>query len=320
MVDIFNRCYRLACGRASVLVRLRIYSVLRLLVRYTANFLLPIFFRVTGSKSAPRCIDVDAENSKKVVVSLTSFPARIDRTWLSVETLLRQSCPADHIVLWLSKDQFPSLSSVPESLLRLRARGLRIEIREGDLRSHKKYYYALKEFPGANLILADDDIYYSSNMIESLVEASLVNKGKVICRFTKRIGWKKNGDIQLYLDWPKVNDGSFGEDYFFGSGGGVLIPPGAICSDALNEPVFSAVTPYADDVWLNAMCRIVSREFYSLKESFVLLPVVNDDAEDLSSINNGQSLNDVQIQAVRNYCVATHGIDPFQAIGIVEGV
>lgn len=318
MVDVLNIFYRLACGRHPLLLSLRYYSLLRFIIRYTANFLLPIIFRVTESRVACAKSGLNVNDSKRVVVSLTSFPARIERTWLAVSTLLRQSYPPNAVVLWLSEDQFPSLAAVPKSLLRLRSSGLRIEIRKGDLRSHKKYIYALREFPGANLILADDDIYYPSDMIENLMGASRKYKNKVICRFTKKIRRQLNGDILPYLDWEKVNDGSLGSEYFFGSGGGVLIPPGAISPDATNEGVLSTVTPHADDVWLNAMCRIVCSEFYSLKEPFVLLPILNVDSEDLSSINNGLSLNDVQIRAVRDYCISTYGVDPFKSSECVE--
>lgn len=318
MIDLFNFFYRLASGKHPLLLRWRVYSVLRFIVRYVAHFLFPIFFRAIRSGVVGVDSARDVDSSKKVVVSLTSFPARIDRTWLAVETLLRQSYPADAIVLWLSQDQFPSMAAVPRSLLKLRSRGLRIEIRNGDLRSHKKYVYALKEFPDANLILVDDDIYYPSRMIENLVKASELNRGRVICRFTRRIVWRPNGDVLSYRDWPVVNTGSLGRSYFFGSGGGVLIPPGAISSDAVNKDVFCTVAPYADDVWLNAMCRLVNNEFYSLNEPFVLLPVLNDSAEDLSSINNGLLLNDVQIKAVRGYCILTHGSDPFCFAGRAE--
>lgn len=318
MVDIFNFLYFKFSGNNPFISRMQIYSAGRLAIRYLCNLIIPMWFFLSRSEVAHRKHVAVNSNDQLLIVSLTSFPDRIGKTWIAIESLLRQSIPADFVVLWLSEEQFPSLESVPQSLLKLRSRGLRIEIRKGDLRSHKKYIYALREFPGANLILADDDIYYPSNMIENLMNASRKYKNKVICRFTKKIRRQLNGDILPYLDWTKVNDGSLGSEYFFGSGGGVLIPPGAISPDATNEDVLSTVTPHADDVWLNAMCRLVCCEFYSLKEPFVLLPILNIGSEDLSSINNGLSLNDVQIRAVRDYCISIHGVDPFKSSECAE--
>lgn len=314
MVDFFNRFYLVACGQSRILAKLRFYSALRWIVRFLANSILPFYFRATKRGKRGVMPLPGAAGERAVVVSMTSFPARIEKTWLVVESLLRQSRQADLIVLWLSKEQFPTLNSVPASLLRLQSEGLRIEIRDGDLRSHKKYFYSLKDFSDSILILTDDDIYYPSSMIETLLNANRETPNRVICRFTKRITWGHEGGLSRYLDWGKVNDGKLGRDYFFGSGGGVLIPPGAISYDALNEAAFTSICPYADDVWLNAMCRLVSNEMFSLKQPFVLLPVVNEDPQDLSSINNGRSLNDLQITSVREYCLSVHRLDPFCTI------
>ena len=79
-------------------------------------------------------------NTKKrnetYIVSFTSFPARIEDIWITIETLLRQSFKPDKIILWLAEEQFPD-KKLPESLIKLTERGLSIEYCE-DLRSHKK--------------------------------------------------------------------------------------------------------------------------------------------------------------------------------------
>lgn len=41
-----------------------------------------------------------------------------------------------------------------------------------DIRSHKKYWYAISEYPGMSIITVDDDIIYSSDTIKDLVEGS----------------------------------------------------------------------------------------------------------------------------------------------------
>ena len=63
------------------------------------------------------------------------------------------------VILWLSKEQFPDRSFIPNSLLSLEKRGLIIELCEGDLRSHKKYYYALRQYPNDIIITIDDMLF-----------------------------------------------------------------------------------------------------------------------------------------------------------------
>ena len=53
----------------------------------------------------------------RIIVSLTSYPPRIDSVHKVVESLYRQSVPADAIVLYLSLDEFPqAAASLPGSL------------------------------------------------------------------------------------------------------------------------------------------------------------------------------------------------------------
>ena len=312
-VDFFDNLYRRTNGNILLLEKFRINSLLRFLIRYSANLFIPIYLMCTAKKKSFRLARaVFGMEGIGVVVSLTTFPSRIDTVWLVVETLLRQSVKPDAIILWLSTDQFKTLSDLPRSLLVLVDRGLRIEFREGDLRSHKKYFYARKEFPNATLVLADDDIFYPTNMLKDLVDLSCQYKGKVICRFAKKIQWAESGRLLPYIEWKKVNDSSPREDIFFGSGGGVLIPPSAVHEGLLNERAFLDNCLLADDIWLNAMCRLVSREMISTATPFSLLPVANRDKTDLSSINNGQLMNDRQLKQVIAYCKKAHGVDPFE--------
>ena len=51
-----------------------------------------------------------------VIISFTSFPARINDVWKVVESLKNQSILPAKIILWLSKEQFPDGSGIPASL------------------------------------------------------------------------------------------------------------------------------------------------------------------------------------------------------------
>ena len=102
------------------------------------------------------------KRDQKIIVSLTSYPKRIDTIWLTITSLFKQSMKPDLIVLWLAKSQFKTLDDLPDSLKRLQKYGLKIKLCD-DLKSHKKYYYALKEFNEDIVILADDDMFYPND-------------------------------------------------------------------------------------------------------------------------------------------------------------
>src|SRR5690554_2625875 len=48
------------------------------------------------------------------VVSLTSYPSRIEDVWISIECLLRQTFKPDKIILWLAQSEFPE-KKIPDS-------------------------------------------------------------------------------------------------------------------------------------------------------------------------------------------------------------
>jgi hypothetical protein len=114
-------------------------------------------------------INKTEKRDKKFIVSLTSFPARVDDIWIAIETILRQSFKPDAIILWLSEEQFEGIE-LPASLTDLERRGLTIRFVPGDIRSHKKYKYALEEFPNDYIITLDDDLYYDKDLLQNLVD------------------------------------------------------------------------------------------------------------------------------------------------------
>src|ERR1035437_9478438 len=99
MVNIFDKLYSSINDRYVVLSKFRFYSAIRFMVRLIANVILPIYFWVTqGNKNYN--LNYTTKTEDKVIVSLTSFPVRIGRLWLVIETILRQTLKPEKIILW----------------------------------------------------------------------------------------------------------------------------------------------------------------------------------------------------------------------------
>ena len=130
----------------------RLLSPIRRVVRSVANWVLPGYLSHSVRDSNHTKVQLP-----DVIVSLTSFPARIDRVWMVVECMRRQTVMPKNVILWLSKEQFPD-QNLPESLKKEIDDFFVVRFVEGDIRSHKKYYYVSKEYPDSYIILIDDDI------------------------------------------------------------------------------------------------------------------------------------------------------------------
>lgn len=310
MVDYFDRLYTSVKDKNKFLIRIKFYSILRFSLGLIINILLPVYYLITRVSIKER-LDFNSKTKMRLIISLTTFPGRINRIWIVIESLLRQKLKPDMIILWLAKEQFASIEKLPAKLLHQRNRGLEIRLCEGDLKSHKKYYYALKEFPDDILITVDDDIIYPSTMLQMLVE---LNKKypSTICCHRARIIKTENKNVSPYIEWKEAIGQTYpGFNIFFTSGGGTLFPPNSFYSDVLNENIFMKYCFYADDIWLNIMSRLKDTEIVKSDYYSFLLPVYYLHNINLSSLNVEKAENDKQLKAVQQYYIRKKGIDAF---------
>ncbi|MBO6055379.1 MAG: hypothetical protein J6P84_00140 [Alphaproteobacteria bacterium] len=271
-----------------------VFSPFRYVLRIAANKILPMIYNKSISPSRKNQLQND-----KIIVSLTSFPARIDSVWLVIESMLRQTIVPYKIILWLSKDQFESVECLPESLKKRQNDIFEIKLVEGDFRSHKKYLYAFINFPDNPVITVDDDIFYPSTLIESLYKQHLKTPNDIVCRYARRIKYDLNGFRLPYSQWSDRYD-YIGSDVFFGSGGGTLFVPNKLFKDVTNVKLSMKLCPLADDVWLNAMVRLNGLSVVPVTRNLIL-PIFSKSNESLSSVNVLQDFNDVQINNIINH-------------------
>lgn len=205
-------------------------------------------------------------------MSLTTIPERIRSIHLCLDSLLRQSRKPDRIVLWLNHTEVPGRprltpDSLPEALGRLVRRGLTIEWCE-NIGPHCKLLPALRRFPHARIVTADDDILYSCEWLETLVWAHAREPELIHCHRGHLMRFDAEGRILPYVEWRRqataTSDASI--DLFPTGVGGVLYAPGDLSPEVFNEEALRELCPRADDIWFRAMsllrgkrCKLVPR-------------------------------------------------------------
>ena len=172
-----------------------------------------------------------------------------------------------------------------------------IRLVEGDIRSHKKYYYVSKEYKDSLIFLIDDDIYYPTDILEKSLNEYLKNPNTVVCNYGTQIQFDNVCRHKSYSHWIS-NRGS--TNIFFGSGGGTLFKPKDLHVDLTNITLAYELTPTADDIWLNTMARLKGTRIILLSNKLIL-PIINSKSDDLSSVNNGLFKNDIQIEAIEKH-------------------
>lgn len=295
MIDLANRLYKINF-KSDLLRKFRVDSLVRFFVRNVFNILIPLYLILTKGES----LTYKQENCKKLIVSLTSFPLRIGRLWIVIESLMRQTLKPDMIILWLSKEQFPNeIRDLPKRLVRLVDRGLDIRFVSEDIRSYKKFYYVFQECPDDVIITTDDDIIYPSNMIESLYKKHKRSPESVVVRYCYEMK-QENNRLLSYRDWKFVSMiHCYNSDYlFFGSGGGTLFPPRSCHKDILSKEIFMKICSNADDVWLNLMVRLNGTSIVKVDDTCAILPVLI--RQDFKLFSSNIYENDRYIQAVQD--------------------
>lgn len=277
-------------------------TLMSIIVLRTMNIVLPYYFNLTKCKKKYKIREINHEG-ERIIVSLTSFPARIGKVWLTIESLLRQRVKPDMIILWLSKEQFSSRDELPKQLLDLEYRGLQIRFVDGDIRSYKKYQYTIEKYPNDNIILVDDDFFYDTDLVETLLIAHKKYPYAVCARYGYDMKREQDGSISMYSKWTFIyEDREPANEVFFGSGGGTLIRKEFMCHDLLNIQLAKSLCPTADDIYLNAMARLNNTPICFAEGRHVLahLSIKNDIM--LADVNIGElAQNDIQIRNVNNY-------------------
>lgn len=211
-------------------------------------------------------LNQDKSRKERVIVSLTSYPARISFVSIAVKSLLLQTFKADRIILWLAEEQFPD-KALPKDLVDLQQYGLEIKWIH-DIYGHKKYFYPiLKQQPNDVVITYDDDIIFPPRSIERLMKTHEKWPDCVVC---------ERG--QVYIESEQMNPGRWKTISSQGvnkptfsmnpsPGGGCLIPYGAFSENATNESLIREYAYKNDDLWYMFMCaekgtRIIKTKKY----------------------------------------------------------
>lgn len=213
-----------------------------------------------------------------IIISLTSYPARIETVNQTIESLLNQTMKADKVILWLAPEQFPNKEKdLPEHLLALCDKGLTIDWYH-DIKSYKKLIPTLKKYPEAIIVTADDDLLYDKNWLLYLYNSYLTEKNVIHCHRITRLYNIGNQlrilDRNLYLNKKNCYREDIKKASYFNKlsgGAGTLYPPHSLHKDVLDEETFMQLAPTSDDIWFyiqairnNYRVKVVDNNLYIL--------------------------------------------------------
>lgn len=237
---------------------------------------------------------------KSLIVSLTSYPKRINTIHQCIRSLLDQSVKPQTLILWLAEEQFPRKEQdLPESLLSLTNEGLTISWCN-DLKSYKKIIPTLKQYPDSIIVTADDDIIYPRDWLLQLIVSYIRNPQSIHCHRAHRVKMLADGYPASYQKWDRAGKNiSVNSSYrnFFTGVGGVLYPPHSLFRDVTRDDIFMQQLPSGDDIWLWGMALLQGTKIQRVRYSDFSLNFVEGSQEFALHRKNDQGgMNDVMIK------------------------
>jgi len=272
----------------------------RMIVHCVLKYYLPITY-LLAFKIYSNNFSKNDNQKTKIIVSLTSFPARIDDLWMTIETLFRQSVKPDIIILWLANGDFKNgVDSLPYMLKQQRKKGLQIKFFDDDLKPHNKYYYTFSEFPNDIVITVDDDVFYHKCLVETLLKLYKKFPECICCNRAYEITFNNEGKMSSYSCWGKCNTFGVPSMSLFPTGvGGVLYPVNSVDKEVFNKESIKKFTLCNDDLWLRMMAIknntkvVVAEQFFDF-----VINIKGSQKEALWKSNVSLYKNDEQLMAI----------------------
>lgn len=238
---------------------------------------------------------------KKLLISLTTYPARFNFVYLTLESLMNQSVKPDKIILWLSQEEVIN-NKIPKKILSLKNRGLEIEVVNENLKSYKKLIYAIEKFPDLNIITCDDDALYPKYFIKKLQDKHIKHPDCVVayrCSFMKKSSHK---DLLPYAKWSKAETDKPSFNLFPTGVGGIFYPSNSLDKRVIDKELFLKLSPLGDDIWFKAMALLNKTKTVMVnkcsKDFFV---ITGSQKQALWRKNINENENDKQLKNVFDY-------------------
>lgn len=239
---------------------------------------------------------------KRIIVSMTSYPARFSNIHLTLKSLMLQTMKPDKIIVWLDEDV--ERAQYTKRMINLEQYGIEYQPISGNLMPHKKYLHAMQAYPDDIIITVDDDLIYSSDLIASLMRTHKQYPKAVCARRLHQMKKDADGNIMPYNDWQGEYTQSRvpAHDLLATGVGGVLYPPHCLDSRAFDTELIERLCLKADDIWLKFMELLVGTKVVWAACAIPMPQVIEKSQKtSLKTENVQQNKNDIYFRNVAEY-------------------
>lgn len=237
------------------------------------------------------------------IVSITSFPARLENVWMVLYSVYKQSYLPGKVIVVLARDEFVNREqSLPDSLTNFLDKGVEILWSDINLRPHNKYVFTKIKYPDRKIITLDDDLIYHYTTIERLLALNQEFPDCICSNRIQKIEYTHMGFTPSNA-WSQVFEGKKPSHLWLALGySGILYPPSFFSKDLFDFSKISKLSLMADDMWLKVQellsnYMVVSGDYYAHP-----MTIPNSQKIALQKANDAtESRNDKYLQMLYNH-------------------
>lgn len=260
-------------------------------------------------QNAIRGKEFDVE--RQFIISFTTYPARMERVFQTIDSLFDQIEVADKIILCLAVDEWNSRKELPDWLENYKKRGLEILWGEKNLKPHTKYFYSMQKFPEDIIITVDDDLIYNNKTTYTLIQSYIQYPDCVSANRVHVISFDENKNLLPYMQWKQQFQHCVLQPNMalLPTGvAGVLYPPHCLGKEAFDVHLIEDLCPTTDDLWLKIMCAKNGKNIVCASPFFVLNTVEELQSTGLYRMNRTGGENDRQLNNIWNFFVGKEDV------------
>ncbi|EEO23062.1 hypothetical protein HRAG_00119 [Helicobacter bilis ATCC 43879] len=246
-------------------------------------------------KTKSNTTENNPSNHPPLVVSITSFPARISYLHHTLFSIFQQNYKHFKVAVFLSEEEFPT-HNLPY-ILRIFAKLdlITIHFVQENLRAYKKLFYTIDLYPQHLIITIDDDQMYDPSLISLLltsykkypncIHANMVYDDLIADMLN--VPFSKYQPI-IKEDCPHLALAGVGVS-------GILYPPKSFPNEFFNIENIRQLCPYSDDLWFFVMSVLNGVEKVLIKGS------LDHPKESSVAITETPNLWEINCTQKRNY-------------------
>lgn len=244
---------------------------------------------------------------KRWIVSLTSYPKCIRMAFDVIRSLEQQTKLPDKVVLYLSKEEFPEQRFASDVIPYTGKLDFTIRWVDGNLKPHKKYFYAFQEYRNDYVITIDDDYYHPDHMIETFADKVIHYPNAVLARRAHLITKDRAGNIDSYQEWVHKCFTFVDEprmDLIAIGCGACLYQPEYFIDEVFNLEMIKNYCLTTDDLWLKIMELLSGIPTVLVSDRLEYKEISHDGLYNMVNLNGG---NDASWKKLWDFYKDYHG-------------